>query len=113
MKTVGYDLLYVDPDEYEKLWVGVVEIWPHAKLEDASDYIHDRRFSVDFSGTDEPTEEEWWRWLLTEGAHFCSLNFTMATKMPERVDDVKAFIAKMKKEGVLQSAPQAELKEAE
>lgn len=99
-KTVGYDLLYVDPEEYSKLWTAVATAWPQAVLEDASDYIHDRRFSVEFKD-DMLLRTDWWRWLLVEGAHGCSLNFTMSKIGPQETGEMKAFIVKMREEGIL------------
>lgn len=90
-----YDLLYVDESEYSELWKVVKATWPTAKLKDASDYIHDRRFSVAFAPEDAPTSTQWWRWLLQEGVALCSLNFGIAMRTPEQFDEIKLLVAEV------------------
>jgi len=42
-----YDLIYVEEADYKRAWQELQVALPGAKLEDASDYIHTSRFSVE------------------------------------------------------------------
>jgi len=91
--TIGTDLLYVEPQDYSRLWAAVAEAWPQAELKDESDYIHDRRFGVRFKDDEGPDEEAWWLWLIGEGAMWCSLRFTLASMQPAKSPSLGAAIA--------------------
>ncbi len=49
-----YDLIYVGDEQYTLAQTELRERFPDAILEDASDYIHEGRFSIE---VDVPTEE--------------------------------------------------------
>lgn len=64
-----FDLVYADDVEVE----GLRTAFPTAKIEDASDFIHDGRCSIDL----EVAEEEYFYQLLELGLATVSLKFQM------------------------------------
>jgi hypothetical protein len=95
--AIGMDLLYVVRAEYDELRREVACDWPTAKLEDASDFIHEGRFSVTWDN-DGPAEAAWWKWLIEVGAAMCSLNCQMAMLDPKKQPALKELLASMKPE---------------
>lgn len=58
-----YDLIYAG--EHRKELEGIVEnAYPQAKLEDASDYIHEGRFSVQLEDIE---QDDWLLFVMVEG----------------------------------------------
>ena len=77
------DLVYVDPEKYEALWNVVAERFPAAKITDASDFIHDRRFEVVLPAD---TREDYLRFALAEGFGGNSFTVQMMARMePEKL----------------------------
>jgi len=77
-------------------WRGIKDAFPAAKLTDASDYIHEGRFSVDL----EAELEDWYYWLIKTGWADCSLWFQLDLRglKKERVEIVKRALARVKAE---------------
>lgn len=81
-----YDLIYADQLARERLQ----KIYPHATFENASDFIHEERFSIEVD-----VEIGAYRLvLLEEGLALESLNFQMW--MRTRPDECKAMVEKWK-----------------
>lgn len=76
-------------------WKEIQDEFPDAKLEDASDYLHDGRFSVEM----EADLEEYYFWLITSGWASCSLWFQLdlqrsKTENPERYEILECALAR-------------------
>lgn len=65
-----YDLIYLD--YYGKAPKVLQEIWPEAKIEDASDLIHTERFAIEM---DDVEEEEYFKAIIREGMAKFSIGF--------------------------------------
>ena len=65
-----YDLIYLD--YYGKAPKVLQEIWPEAKIEDASDFIHTERFVIEIADVE---EDEYFKTILREGMSEFSLGF--------------------------------------
>ncbi len=66
-----YDLIYVENrKDYHEVAAIIHKRYPEAQIEDASDFIHLHRFSVD----GEIPEDEWVVFLMTEGLWNLSLH---------------------------------------
>lgn len=63
--------------------------WPHARFEDASDYIHEGRFAVEIDDCD---PDEFYAVMILEGWVGCCLGFEMKRLMPEHHDEVRRYI---------------------
>lgn len=64
-----YDLIYLD--YHGKAPKVLQEIWPEAKIEDASDFIHTERFVIEV----DVEEEEYFKTIIREGMARYSLGF--------------------------------------
>lgn len=65
-----YDLIYLD--YYGKATEILQEIWPEAKIEDASDFVHRERFAIEVTDV---AEEEFFKTIIREGMAEFSLGF--------------------------------------
>lgn len=91
-----YDLMYCGEHE-EEIRATVLNDFPSAKIEDASDYIHRGRFSVEL----EIEESDWLLWVMRNGFHRMSLHWEMAImERPEYLNPlIKQVIAEQRAEG--------------
>ena len=64
-----YDLIYLD--YYGKAPKVLQEIWPEAKIEDASDFIHTERFVIEV----DVEEEDYFKTIVREGMGNFSFGF--------------------------------------
>lgn len=78
------ELIYADM-EAENLIKGR---YPSAKIEDASDFIHNERFLVEI----ETDEDEFYPFVIKEGLALCCLGFQMMMRRKENIDDVKRWM---------------------
>lgn len=81
-----YDLIYANADGRKAMG----KSFPQASFEDASDFIHEERFSI---LVNMPTEEYYLK-LLDVGIALCSLNFQLW--MHENTEECKELIKKWK-----------------
>jgi len=65
-----YDLIYLD--YYGKAKAVLEGIWPTAKIEDASDFIHRDRFAIEVTDVE---EEEYIKTIIREGMAEYSFTF--------------------------------------
>ncbi len=95
-----YDLIYAEQHQAEMI-TAVRETYPDAKIEDASDYIHRGRFSVEIGCAD----DEWSRWLFHSGIFEFSLHMqTFKLQNPdEYLDMMRSVVAEVKAESEEQS----------
>lgn len=83
-----YDLIYCeDQDEYRELQEMIVGRYPLALLEDARDFVHEFRFSVEDQSIE---HDEWYTSLLEMGIPLQSLMFQMS--IHENTDHIKELI---------------------
>jgi len=69
-----FDLIYAGYEYYEEAKTRIKEKFPDAIIEDASDEIHEGRFSVKM---DDKNEREYFKHLIREGFIKCSLDFNV------------------------------------
>ncbi len=75
------DLMYCGDAEKE-IRDMVLNDYPESKLEDASDFIHEGRFSVEVTCE----EDDWYIWVMRKGIHNLSLNWELERmEHPERM----------------------------
>lgn len=65
-----YDLIYLD--YYGEATEVLQGVWPAAKIEDASDFIHTERLAIEVPDIE---EEEYFKVIMCEGIALSSLNF--------------------------------------
>ena len=87
-----YDLIYCLQSEVQEL----LSLYPDAKIEDASDMVHEERFSFRV----EDTEKNYLKNLITSGASDISLVFQIA--IHEKTALIKEILTELKaaKKGV-------------
>lgn len=72
-----YDLIYMENmADYESARADLQKAFPNAKFNDASDFIHRARFSIN---VDVP-EDDYYLEIIDSGLAFCSLNFQILMK---------------------------------
>jgi len=82
-----YDLIYLDDDsQYRKAQEKLKAVFPDAKFEDASDFIHHTRFSISINVPDDEYHIE----ILDLGLSLCSLNFQLL--MQENTPKAKRLV---------------------
>ena len=81
MAAILYDLIYLaSREDYDKAWKAIQKAFPQAKIEDASDRIHEHRFSVNMS----IPKWDWYKWLLSQGLQSYSLWFQIDARSGEK-----------------------------
>lgn len=75
MKTEIYDSIYCTTYEARKL----LESYPDAVTKDASDFVHENRFTIEL----EDTRKNYYKNLITSGVSDNSLSFQLALKTEE------------------------------
>lgn len=88
------DLIYLGDDEDRAPLVHeIMAEYPNAKIEDASDFIHRNRFSLEIPEVD---ERQFFRFAVKKGFALCCLNIGIAIRTPESW--VKEELELLKKE---------------
>ncbi len=90
-----YDLIYAERHQKEMI-TAVKESYPDANIEDASDFIHHGRFSIEI----DCEEDEWSRWLFHAGIFDFSLHMQTfkLLKPDEYLDMMRSIVAEIKTE---------------
>lgn len=70
-------------------WPFIKETWPQATFEDASDSIHEGRFSVTIPDI---TPMDFYPAIMLEGWAEACFGFELSMRLPERHDDVRAWL---------------------
>jgi hypothetical protein len=65
------------------------QTWPQAQIKDASDQIHEGRFEVTIPGL---SPAEFYPRMIVEGWAGACFGFELCLRLPERRDDVLAWI---------------------
>jgi len=85
-----YDLIYcADFKDYGKIKEKILEHYPEAKIEDASDDVHQARFSVELSDVEETNFQ---MMAIKEGFALCSLSIQLMRL--EKPKDLKELFGK-------------------
>jgi hypothetical protein len=85
-----YELIYTDSrNEYEEMRSDIRSAFPGLRIEDASDFVHEFRFSVE----GDVAEDDWWPWAITKGVFMATLggNLMMHAE-PNRVRGYMATV---------------------
>lgn len=86
-----YDLIYCPIVETKEL----LKIYPDAKIEDASDFVHDYRFSIQINDT----EKNYLKNIIKIGLRDVSFNFQMSLRTKEKHSMLDEIIDELKFEG--------------
>lgn len=70
-------------------WPFIQERWPQAVWEDASDFIHEDRFSVTIPGI---TPADFYPPIMVEGWAEACFGFELSIRLPERHDEVLSWL---------------------
>jgi len=69
-----YDLIYTENhQDYKEIEEIIKKRYRQAKVEDASDYIHEHRFSVEF----DIEQKDWFTFIIRKRFALSSLNFQL------------------------------------
>lgn len=85
-----YDLVY-DGGFYDE----VKQAFPSAKIEDASDFIHEGRFSVELP---DDKRREYLKFIIAQGIAPTSLMFLTDAQSPKHKDEIKDIIEEIERE---------------
>jgi hypothetical protein len=85
-----YDLIYCGKDVEEI----IKKRFPNAVIKDASDYVHDERFSIE---DEDLNEDEYYPFIIKEGIGGCSFNLQLMMLQKQNTEKLLKWIEISKK----------------